>query len=86
LFQFATWAGHLPWTTYAKLGFQTVDVPEEGDELPAWARGKRRGLPEYLVTPSEVMAEVQAALDAGRPARDFRERLMMLQLAGQVTP
>ena len=26
------------------------------------------------------------ALDAGRPARDFRERLMMLQLTGQVTP
>ncbi len=86
LFKFAAWAGHLPWTTYAKLGFERVDVPEHGDELPGWARGKRRGLPEYLITPPEVMAEVQGALDAGRPARDFRERLMMLQLTGQVTP
>jgi hypothetical protein len=38
-----------------------------------------------LFSPPEVMAEVQRALDAGRPARDFRERLMMLQLTGQVT-
>jgi len=32
------------------------------------------------------MAEVQSALDAGRPVRDFRERLMMLEIIGQVTP
>jgi GNAT superfamily N-acetyltransferase len=86
LFEFAAWAGHLPWTTYAKLGFETVDVPAHGDELLGWAQGKRRGVPEYLFSPSEVMAEVQHALDAGRPARDFREHLMMLQLTGQITP
>jgi GNAT superfamily N-acetyltransferase len=86
LFEFAAWAGHLPWTTYAKLGFETVDVPEHGDELPGWAQGERRGIPEYLFSPPEVMAEVQRALDAGRPARDFREHLMMLQLTGQITP
>jgi GNAT superfamily N-acetyltransferase len=86
LFQFATWAGHLPWKTYAKLGFETVDVLVHGDELLGWAQGERRGLPEYLVAPPEVMAEVQGALEAGRPERDFRERLMMLDLTGQVTP
>jgi GNAT superfamily N-acetyltransferase len=86
LFEFAAWAGHLPWTTYAKLGFETIDIPAHGDELPGWARGERHGLPEYLFSPPEVMTEVQGALDAGRPERDFRERLMMLQLTGQVTP
>ncbi len=78
LFEYAAWSGHLPWTRYAKLGFETVDVPEHGDELPRWARGEQRGVPEYLVTPPEVMAEVRAALDAGRPPHEFRERLMVL--------
>lgn len=85
LIEYAAWAGHLPWTRYAKLGFETVDVPEHGDELPGWARGERRGVPEYLVTPPEVMAEVRGALDAGRPPHEFRERLMMLHLTRRAT-
>ena len=80
LVEFAAWAGHLPWTTYSKLGFEAVDLPEHGDELPPWARGARRRIPEYLISPPEVMAEVRRALHAGRPARDFREKVMMLQL------
>ncbi len=33
LFEFAAWAGHLPWTRYAKLGFETVNAissPKKG--------------------------------------------------------
>jgi len=71
LFEFAAWSGHLPWTTYSKLGFQTVDTGDEEDELPNWAQGD---------SPPEVMEQVQAALAAGRPAREIRERLMLLDL------
>lgn len=71
LFEFAVWAGHLPWTTYAKLGFETVDAPVAGEELPAWAQGD---------SPPEVMSQVRDALAAGRPACEIRERLMLLDL------
>jgi GNAT superfamily N-acetyltransferase len=69
LFEFAVWSGHIPWTTYAKLGFEELSVETEGDDLPAWAQGD---------SPPEVMAEVRAALAAGRPVQEFRERLMAL--------
>jgi GNAT superfamily N-acetyltransferase len=69
--EFAVWAGALPWTTYARLGFREVDPVGEGDELPLWAQGD---------CPPEVMEEVRAALAAGRPAREFHERLMVLEL------
>lgn len=70
LFAFSVWAGGLPWTTYRELGFsdKTGDL---GDELPDWARGP---------APPEVMHEVNAALAAGRPKREFHSRLMVLRL------
>jgi GNAT superfamily N-acetyltransferase len=71
LFEFAVWSGHIPWTTYAKLGFEELPVEGEGDDLPTWAQGD---------SPPAVMAEVHAALAAGRSPQEFRERLMALGL------
>ena len=72
LFEFATWSGHLPWTRYAKFGFETAATEGEGDDLPGWAQGD---------SPPEVMSEVRAALTAGRPVGEIRERLMVLDLS-----
>ena len=69
--ELAVWAGAPPWTTYAKLGFTEVDPARDSDELPLWAQGD---------CPPEVQAEVEAAQAAGRPAREFHERLMLLDL------
>ena len=71
LFELAVWHGSLPWTTYARLGFETVQAEVEGDELPDWAQGN---------SPPQVMREIQDALAGGRPRTDFRSRLMMLRL------
>jgi len=71
LFEFAAWAGHLPWTTYARLGFRVVNGPNEGDGLPNWANGD---------SPPEVMAQVMEALASDRPPHELRERLMMIEL------
>jgi len=71
LFEFAAWSGHLPWTAYAKLGFKVVDTGRRDDGLSNWAQGD---------SPPEVMAQVEAALAAGRPPHEFRERLMLLKL------
>ena len=70
LFTFSVLAGGLPWTTYQKLGF-TDETFETDDELPDWAQGSG---------PSGIMKEVEAALAAGRPKRDFHSRLMVLRL------
>ena len=77
LFQYATWSGHLPWTTYAKLGFESVKPSQEADELPGWAEGG---------APPKVVAEAQAALAAGRPAHEINERWMVLDLRPEVGP
>ena len=74
VFEFAVWSGSAPWTTYAKLGFEPVDKPSDTEKLPGWAQGD---------SPPEVMAEVRAALAAGRPAREIRSRLMLLDLTRQ---
>lgn len=73
LFKLAVWHGGLPWTTHARMGFETVRAEVEGDELPDWAQGN---------SPPEVMKEVKEALVSGRPQGDFRCRLMMLRIAG----
>jgi GNAT superfamily N-acetyltransferase len=78
---FASWAGHLPWTTYTKLGFEAVDEPDKDDEEPpGWARDPTPDVPDYLVTPPSVATDVRRALDAGRPASRLRERLMLLRI------
>ena len=70
LFAFSVLAGGLPWTTYQKLGF-TDETFETGDDLPDWAKGN---------APAEVMKEVEAALAAGRPKKEFQSKLMVLRL------
>jgi GNAT superfamily N-acetyltransferase len=69
LFAYAQWSGHMPWSTYARLGFEGIPVEEE-DEMPAWTE----------IAPPEVAAQVQAALAAGRPVPALHERLMSLDL------
>jgi GNAT superfamily N-acetyltransferase len=70
LFAFAVWAGGLPWTTYARLGF-TEAATERGDDMPDWTKDN---------APPDVMAAVKTALADGRPAREFHSRLMLLKL------
>lgn len=70
LFEYAIHSGHLPWTTYAKLGFGRIDELKDAGELPRWACNG----------PPLVLAEVRAALASGRPAQDLWERLMLLDL------
>jgi len=70
LFEFARWSGHLPWTAYARLGFEVAALEEPGAELNAWAQGN---------VPSDVSEAVQAALSAGRPPSEIRERLLVLR-------
>ena len=70
LHTFAQFAGCLPWTTYARLGFEPLPLLGQ-DELPAWAQG---------AAPPEVVSEAQAALEAGRPPASFHSRLMALNL------
>jgi len=71
IFEFAVWSGHLPWTTYTRLGFEQAAIEKTTRKLPQWALGD---------SPPEVMAEVKAALKAGRPAQEFHEKLMLLDL------
>jgi GNAT superfamily N-acetyltransferase len=71
LFRHAVWSGSLPWTTYARLGFEVLGRKEEGAGLPGWAQGD---------SPPEVMAEVRDALAAGRSPHEFHGRLMVLDL------
>jgi len=73
LFEFAIAAGHLPWTTYAKLGFESISLISNATKLPNWAQGHG---------PPEVVSEAQSALAAGWSVQDFYERLMVLDLNG----
>jgi GNAT superfamily N-acetyltransferase len=61
----AAFAGSLPYTTYAKMGFTAI-APEGG-----W---------EDVVGPDEVEEEVRAALANGRPKSDFGSWMMALDL------
>jgi GNAT superfamily N-acetyltransferase len=71
LFDMAVAAGHLPWTTYTKLGFESLSLISPAGDLPHWANGHdSRGVP----TPLEQTAE--------RSSQDFYERLMILDLIG----
>lgn len=71
LIEFARWYGHLPWTTYAKLGFRSYPVPpEETDVVPGWAKGEVH---------EPVASEIKNALRA-RSVHEVLERLMVLDL------
>lgn len=72
-FQYAIAAGHLPWTTYTRLGFESFGLMSDAAHLSQWARGHG---------PAEVTDALQTALAAGRPMQDFYERLMIMNLTG----
>jgi GNAT superfamily N-acetyltransferase len=74
LFEFAVAAGHLPWTTYTRLGFEPFGMISDAAHLPQWARGHG---------PEEVKDAIQAAMAAGRPLQDFYERLMVMNLTSE---
>ena len=68
LFRYALFAGGLPHTTYAKLGFRTLGLLGTEDELPWWAKGG---------SPPEVMQQVKEALQEGRSPESFHAQLMV---------
>jgi GNAT superfamily N-acetyltransferase len=67
LFKYAVWAGSLPHTAYAKLGFRRLGPLGPEDQLPGWARGN---------SPPDVMRQVAEALREGRPTASFHSQLM----------
>lgn len=67
---FANEAGHLPWTTYRKLGFDVAGYERKEGELPGWV--------EHVVP--HLRPQLDAALAAGRSPRDLQERWMVLTL------
>lgn len=71
LFDYAVWFGVLPWTTYARQGFQTIALEEDGIRLPEWAQGQ---------SPLDVQGQVYAALAVGNHVEDLCGRLMLLDL------
>ena len=71
LTEFMRWAGHLPWTTYAKLGFRARPATaQEIDQLPGWLRGEIH---------EPIASEIRNAFTT-RAAHDLLERLMVLDL------
>jgi hypothetical protein len=71
LIEFARWYGHMPWTTYAKLGFRCYPVPPgETSQLPGWAKGEVH---------EPIASEVKDALQT-RPVNEILERVMVLDL------
>ncbi|HNT74496.1 MAG TPA: GNAT family N-acetyltransferase [Anaerolineae bacterium] len=73
LFEMAVAAGHLPWSTYTKLGFESLSLISPAGELPQWANG--HGPRDLSAAPSPEKA-VQHSV------QDFYERLMILDLIG----
>jgi GNAT superfamily N-acetyltransferase len=74
---FTNWYGHLPWTTYAKLGFHDYPVPlEETGQLPGWAVGDVH---------EPIASEIKKALES-RPLNEILERVMVLELRSGVGP
>lgn len=71
LVEFLHWMGVLPWSVYARLGFETIAIEPLDPDLPWWAQVKKAN--------PETLAAVQKALARGRPARELCSRVMLLQ-------
>ena len=67
-----TWMGCLPWTTYARMGFECVAMEEDGQALPWWAKGEGDPTPE-------MMQQVKAVLDAEQQVDELCARTMLLR-------
>ncbi|MGC9347396.1 MAG: hypothetical protein ACP5JG_04580 [Anaerolineae bacterium] len=65
-----TMMGCMPWTSYAKLGFETKAFEEDAERLPWWAETKGEG----------IKAQVNRALAEGHEIKDIVARLMVLRL------
>jgi GNAT superfamily N-acetyltransferase len=65
-----TMMGCVPWTSYAKLDFETAAIEEDGARLPWW--GETKG--------ETIQAQVEQALAAGKKIADIAARLMILHL------
>lgn len=65
---FAEWYGHMPRTTYEKVGFASLAVEPQ---VPAWAQGD---------APPEVNFQIRSFIDRGGKLKDLRERLMIKRL------
>jgi len=68
--EYNVWMGCLPWTTYARLGFDCLALEEDGRQLPWWAKGEAS---------PEVMKQVQEALNSGCEPESLCARLMVLR-------
>ena len=65
---YAEWSGHMPRTTYEKLGFTALaEEPDVGD----WVHGS---------APAEVSFQVRLHVERGGRLRDLRESLMVKRL------
>ncbi len=62
--------GCLPWTSYGKLGFETMAYEEDALRLPWWVETKGEA----------IKAQVDQALSEGRDIKDIAARLMVLRL------
>jgi GNAT superfamily N-acetyltransferase len=62
--------GCMPWTSYAKLGFETKAFEEDAERLPWWIESKG----------DEIKSQVDRALEEGHELEDIVARLMVLRL------
>lgn len=66
-----TMMGCMPWTAYAKLGFETKAFEEDAERLPWWVETKG----------DEIKSQVDQALIEGHALEDIVARLMLLHLS-----
>lgn len=66
-----TMMGCMPWTSYAKLGFETKAFEEDALKLPWWVDTKGE----------EIKNQVERALEQGHKLEDINARLMVLYLS-----
>jgi GNAT superfamily N-acetyltransferase len=64
-----TWMGCLPWTAYARLGFESIAQEEDGKQLPWWAKE----------APPNVMQQVNDAISSGKRLDELCARVMLLR-------
>ncbi len=69
---FLHWMGVLPWTTYARLGFETFAIEPLDPDLPWWAQVKKAA--------PDTLAAVQKALARGTKPTELCSRVMLLRL------
>ena len=74
--EYAKWSGHLPRTSYARMGFVPVETPlgdvvDQASRFQSWASGSM---------PASVRDEATATFEAEGSLRNITDRWMVLQL------